>query len=289
MRLASYTTENRESYGLVVDGPDGGDAPALVDASRRMGAEYPTLAAVLEAGALETLRALEQEAPDLSLDEVQLLPPVRGRNPVICVGRNYAEVSAQAGYEPAPYPSIFQRRHAAHAGHGANIVKPFESDRFDCEAELAVVIGTPGRRIPEDRALDYIAGYTILNEASLHDWMNHTSRNVTPGKNFDASGALGPWMVTADEIPDPTALTIVQRVNGEEVQSGPTSGMIYTIPRILAYLSTFTELIPGDVIATGTPGGIHARRQQEIFLNVGDTVEMEISGIGTLRNTVVEG
>ena len=282
MRIASFTVDGRESYGIV-----SGDG--IIDAKPHLGGEYRSVAGLLEAVALDRLFEIAAVAPDYTLDDVQLLPPVTGRNPVLCVGRNYREVSEQAGYGAAPYPSIFQRRNAAQVGHGAPIIKPRESDQFDCEAELAVVIGRGGRRIPEDRALEFIAGYTILNEASVVDWMNHTSRNVTPGKNFDGSGALGPWMVTADEIADPQDLAITHRLNGEEIQHGSTGEMIYPVAQVIAYLSTFTQLIPGDVIATGTPGGIHARRQSRTFLKAGDVVEMEIGGIGRLRNEVVEG
>jgi len=281
LRIVSFFADGRESYGAVID--DG-----IIDAGQRLGARFASFAAVLEAEAFgEFKREVSGKPADCALEDVTLVPPVRGRNPVFCVGRNYAEVNEQAGYPEAAYPSIFQRRHAAQVGHGQPMIKPKVSDMFDTEVELALIIGKRGRHISEGEAIYHVAGYTILCESSVVDWMNHTSRNVTPGKNFDASGAMGPWMVTADEVADPTRLSIIQRINDETVQEGSTSAMIYSIPRLIAYLSSFTELIPGDVISTGTPGGIHARRKQGLFLQAGDAVEAEISGIGVLQNEVV--
>ena len=178
------------------------------------------------------------------------------------------------------------RRHGSHAGHLEPLIRPKASQFFDGEAELAVIIGTGGRHIPEDTAMDHIAFYSILNDGTLTDWADHTSRNVSPGKNFDSCGAFGPWMVSRDEIADAHALTILHRINGEEIQNGSTGDMIFSIAQILAYVSTFTALEPGDVITTGSPGGIRPRREAGIYLKPGDQVEMEISGIGVLANPV---
>jgi 2-keto-4-pentenoate hydratase/2-oxohepta-3-ene-1,7-dioic acid hydratase in catechol pathway len=180
------------------------------------------------------------------------------------------------------------RRHGAHAGHLQPLIRPKASQLFDGEAELAVIIGKGGRHIAEDAADDHIAGYSILNDGTLTDWADHTSRNVTPGKNFDSCGAFGPWKVTKDEIDDAQNLQILHRVNGDEIQNGCTADMFYSIAKIIAYISTFTGLEPGDTITTGSPGGIRRRREQGIYLKPGDQVEMEIPGIGVLANPVVD-
>lgn len=283
MKIVRFLRETNRSYGIVTD-DDG-----IVDLGPRVGNVYPDVHDVIAAGALGELQdAAAGAAADFRLVDVTLLPPVRGGNAILVIGRNYGAAYEEMGTGFGGYPSIFQRRHSAQVGHGQNLVRPKVSPNYDCEVELAVVIGAAGRHVAEADAFGHVAGYAVFNEASVTDWMDHTSRNVTPGKNFEASGAFGPWMVTADEIDDPGNLMIEHRLNGEVLQQGSTAEMIFTIPKIINYLSTFTTLEPGDVIATGSPGGIRPRRKAEEFVKPGDVVEMTISGIGTLRNTVVD-
>jgi 2-keto-4-pentenoate hydratase/2-oxohepta-3-ene-1,7-dioic acid hydratase in catechol pathway len=183
------------------------------------------------------------------------------------------------------HPTVFTRFATTLVGHDEPIVKPSVSDRLDYEGELAVIIGKPARHVKASRALDIIAGYACFNDASVRDWQRHTTQ-FTPGKNFDATGAFGPWMVTADEIPDPTNLELLTRVNGETVQHANTRDMIHSIPRLIEYISTFCTLEPGDVIATGTPGGVGDKREPPLYLRPGDVVEVEIEKIGVLRNPI---
>ncbi len=180
---------------------------------------------------------------------------------------------------------MFTRFTDSQVGHGQPIIKPDVSDQVDYEGELAVVIGQGGHQIPEAAAMDHVAGYAAFNDVSVRDWQRHTTQFV-PGKNFFHAGAFGPWLVTADELPEITAQELTTRVNGETVQHAPISDLLFPIPRLIAYISAFTPLSPGDVIATGTPGGVGFYRDPQLFLFPGDVVEVEISGIGTLRNLV---
>lgn len=281
MKIVTFTDDARSRFGVLTD--DG-----IHDATDVLGQKYSDVRAVLAAGALDELRNLEDAPVSFAADGVTFLPPVRPAESILVVGRNYGEAMTDMGTDFVGYPSIFMRRTSAQVGHNQPIVRPAASPQYDCEAELAIIIGKAGRHISEEKALDHIAGYSIFNEASVVDWMDHTSRNVTPGKNFEACGAFGPSMVTADEIPDPGNLRIIQRINGEVIQDGNTADMIYSLPRIINYLSTFTTLQPGDVIATGSPGGVRPRRNAGVFLKPGDVVEMEIPGVGLLRNPVID-
>lgn len=282
MKIVSFRDGARASYGVT-------DGDGIVDMGPLAGERLGDVRAVLDAGALDDVRAAaDGRSSDLALSDVTVLPPVRGPNAVLVVGRNYGTAYADMGTGFPGYPSIFMRRYASQAGHNQPLVRPKASPNFDCEVELAVIIGRGGRHIPEDESLGHIAGYSIFNDGSVTDWMDHTSRNVTPGKNFAASGSFGPWMVTADEISDPQNLAIEHRLNGEVIQSGNTADMIFSIARVIAYLSTFTPLEPGDVISTGSPGGIRGRRGEGQFLVPGDAVEMEIEGIGVLAHKVVD-
>jgi len=281
MKIVRFSHAGTQSYGVVA-----GDG--VVDAGARLRGKYADVADVLAAGALGEMEALTGADADFGLGDIRYLPPVKGANSVLAVGRNYGSAYADMGTDFPGHPSIFMRRHGSHAGHLEPLIRPKASAFFDGEAELAVIIGQGGRHISEDAAMDHIAFYSILNDGTLTDWADHTSRNVSPGKNFDASGAFGPWMVSADEIAEPQNLTILHRINGEEIQNGNTGDMIFSIPKIIAYVSTFTALEPGDVITTGSPGGIRPRREAGIYLAPGDQVEMEIPGIGVLANPVVD-
>ncbi len=279
MKILRFIHAGTQSYGVVV-----GDG--VVDAGTRLQGKYSDVADVLAAGGLGELEALTNAPADFGLGDIDYLPPVKGPNSVLAVGRNYRSAYADMGTDFPGHPSIFMRRHGSHAGHLEPLIRPKASQFFDGEAELAVIIDTGGRHIPEVSAMDHIAFYSILNDGTLTDWADHTSRNVSPGKNFDRCGAFGPWMVSRDEISDAQNLTILHRINGEEIQNGSTGDMIFSIAQIIAYVSTFTALEPGDVITTGSPGGIRPRREVGIYLKPGDQVEMEISTIGVLANPV---
>lgn len=224
-------------------------------------------------------------APATALSEVRLATPLAAGARLFCIGLNYKDHVAETGREMPPQPSVFIRTHESVVAHGEPMRKPRASSHFDFEGELGVVIGQRARAVSEKNALSCVAGYTCFNDGSLRDFQKHS---VTAGKNFDASGACGPWVVTADELPDPTALVLCTRLNGTEVQKSGTDKLIYSIPFILSYLSTFTELKPGDVIATGTPSGVGSRRTPPLWMKPGDRIEVEISGVGTLANPIEE-
>jgi len=244
---------------------------------------------VLAGNALDRLaKTVAGEMPSIALADITYLPPVTDPDMIICVGMNYHSAFAEIGKTFPGKPSLFMRRASAQVGHLENLHRPASFGSYDCEIELAVIIGKPGRKIAADDAMDHVAGYSVFNEASVTEWMSHTVQNVTPGKNFEGSGAFGPWLVTADEVGDPNELTLTHRLNGAVLQQGPVTDMAFSIPELIAYISTFTTLLPGDVISSGSPGGIRVRRKDSIFVQPGDIVEMEISRIGTLANRVVE-
>ena len=278
MRIVSYETAEGASFGLV-------SGKGIIDVRRRLGLRYVDVRTVLEVGALELLAAQAGAEPDVALSDVAFLPAVPGERKVLCVGLNYrAHVAESAGREVPENPRIFARLADTVIGHGAPMWRPRNSEQFDYEGELAVVIGKPGRHIPAARALEHVAAYTCFNDGSVRDFQKHS---VTAGKNFPRTGPLGPWLVTADEIPDPAALTLTTRVNGQTMQSAGTEDMILTVQELIAYVSAFTPLAPGDVMATGTPEGVAHARRPPPWLKPGDVVEVEIGGIGTLRNPVV--
>ncbi|RWR50236.1 FAA hydrolase family protein [Sinirhodobacter ferrireducens] len=276
MKLCSFTKDGRASYGLVTE-------TGIVDLGRRFAA--PTLRDFLATGDLAAAAALASEPADYAFDAVTHDPVIPNPDKIICVGLNYHDHIQETGREETPNPVLFARYAGSQIGHGAALVKPLESDQFDYEGELAVIIGKAGRRIPEAEALDHVAGYACYNDASVRDWQKHTHQFM-PGKTFAGTGAFGPWMVTADEIPDPAALHLQTRLNGQVVQDTDVSLLITSIPRLIAYCSTILPLLPGDVIVSGTPGGVGARRNPPLWMRDGDVCEVEISGIGTLSNPV---
>jgi len=277
MKLASFTARGAESYGLVV-----GDG--LVDLRARLPA-CPTLRAALAADALGEIAGARGAKPDLALTDVTLLPPIPQPDKIVCIGLNYRAHAAEAGLKVPEHPSLFLRLTNTLVPHGGALVRPSLSSDMDYEGELAVVIGRGGRHIPRASALDHVAGYACFNDGSLRDYQ--FKHSVAVGKNFVKTGGFGPWLVTRDEIPDPSRLTLVTRLNGGEVQRGDTADMIFDVPAIVAYVSAFTRLEPGDVISTGTPPGVGLARKPPLWLKPGDVVEVEISGIGVLGNTVV--
>lgn len=277
MKLVSFRKDGRDSYGLIA--ASGG----VIDAGRRLGAATPTLRAVLAQGKLGALRALAGEAADFAPDEVEMLPPIPEPEKILCIGLNYKSHVAETGRDLPAQPSVFSRLTNTLVPHGGAFVKPKVSDHFDYEGELAMVIGKPGRYISEAQALSHVAGYSCFNDGSLRDYQKHS---VTAGKNFFRTGGFGPWIVTADVIGNPEDLELTTRLNGQVVQHSNTSLLIYSLAKIISYISEFTPLEPGDVIATGTPEGVGARRTPPLWMKAGDTVEVEISGIGILRNPI---
>jgi 2-keto-4-pentenoate hydratase/2-oxohepta-3-ene-1,7-dioic acid hydratase in catechol pathway len=280
MRLVSFQIDSKSSWGVVINS-------AVFDLSKKFEQRFPTLLSTLDSDALEQIaQYVEGSSPDFGLDEITFRPVIPNPEKILCVGVNYEMHRMETGRDKSPYPVIFTRFANTQVGHQQPIVKPKVSDQLDYEGELAVIIGKGGRYIQPEDALSHVAGYACYNDATLRDWQRHTHQ-FTPGKNFPATGGFGPWMVTADEIPDPTELTLVTRLNGVEMQQASTNQLIFKIPELITYISTFTRLEPGDVIATGTPGGVGSRRNPPVFMKAGDIIEVEISRIGTLRNTVV--
>lgn len=279
MKLLSYTRDGRQSYGACVRG-------GVVDLGSRLGERLPSLAAALRAGALDDLRERSAaNGPDFSLEDIRLLPPVPDPGRIVCIGLNYKTHIEETGRALPAYPALFVRHPDSHVGHGEAMIRPKESEQYDYEGELAFVIGKPGRRIPPERALDHVAGYSCYNDGSIRDFQAHTHQ-FTPGKNFWRSGAFGPWLVTADEIPDPGALTLETRLNGRVMQRAPTSDLLFDIPYLIHYLSVVFPLHPGDVVSTGTTGGVGKARKPPVFMKAGDRIEVEISGIGVLANPI---
>jgi 2-keto-4-pentenoate hydratase/2-oxohepta-3-ene-1,7-dioic acid hydratase in catechol pathway len=225
-------------------------------------------------------------ALSLSVSDVLWRPVIPNPDKILCVGLNFLEHIREVGKKVEDYPLIFLRLASTQVGHLQPIIRPRASDNLDFEGELAVIVGKGGRHIRKEDALQHVAGYSIYNDASVRDWQRHTTQ-YTPGKNFPSTGGFGPWMVTPDEIPDPTRLHLTTRLNDVVVQDSGLDDLRFSIPEILEYVSIFTELVPGDVIITGTPKGVGAARKPPLWMKGGDTVEVEISSIGALRNPVV--
>jgi 2-keto-4-pentenoate hydratase/2-oxohepta-3-ene-1,7-dioic acid hydratase in catechol pathway len=282
MRLASYHIRGRQSFGAVV-----GDG--LVDLRPRLG-RHTTLLDVLRGDALDQAReAATGVRPDYPLGEAELLVPIIAPEKILCVGINYANRSAEYkdNTEPPQYPSLFFRTPGSLVAHEQPVVRPKVSTQFDYEGEIVLVIGRAGRHVAREAALSHIAGLTLCNEGSVRDWLRHGKYNVTQGKNFDASGSLGPWMVTADEIDLTKPLRLTTRVNGELRQDDTTANMIFSFADLITYITTFMTLNPGDLIVTGTPTGAGARFDPPRWLVPGDVVEVEVPQIGVLRNNVI--
>jgi 2-keto-4-pentenoate hydratase/2-oxohepta-3-ene-1,7-dioic acid hydratase in catechol pathway len=279
MKLASFLAGVEPAFGVV-------EGDGIVDMTRRLGGRFATLREALAADALDDIRRAAAGAPaDYRLADVTLLPVIPDPQRIVCVGINYRSHAEETGRDISPAPSVFLRLADTLIGHGAALVRPQVSKMFDFEGELAVVIGRPGRHVAEADALKYVAGYTCFVDGSVRDYQKFS---VTSGKNFPATGPLGPVLVTSDEIPDPTRLTLVTRLNGVEMQRSGTDMLIYSIPKVIKFVSDFTSLAPGDVIATGTPAGVGHRRNPPLWMKPGDVLEVEISGIGTLRNPVID-
>lgn len=282
MKFLSFVNNGKRSFGTATDA-------GLVD----LGAMHPELSDLRHAIRADRLADLAAEAVNvgagIELADVEMLPTIPNPEKIICIGVNYAKRNAEYkdGSEAPQYPSVFMRSRDSLVGHECDIMDPPESDQLDYEGEIVIVIGTEGRRIAQDKAHEHIAGLTIMNEGSVRDYLRHAKFNVTQGKNFEHSGSLGPWLVTPDELDPMSELRIMTRVNGEERQNDTTSNLMFPFRYLISYLSSFYRLQPGDIIATGTPNGAGARFDPPKYLRPGDIVEVEVPGVGILRNTVV--
>lgn len=273
MKLASFIVGSRPGWGIITDG-------SVIDLTHR----WSNLRLALGEGA-EAIAGAASDGLRIALSEIVFAPVVPDAGKILCVGHNYESHRIETGRDKTDHPSIFVRFADSQVGHLQPIVCPRVSKMLDYEGELAVVMGTGGRNISANEALGHVAGYACYNDASVRDWQWHT-KQFTPGKNFPGTGAFGPWLVTADEVIDPQALSVTTKLNGTVMQSQPTAEMIFPVAEIIAYVSTFTQLAPGDVIVSGTPGGVGAKRQPPVWMQPGDIVEIEIPGVGVLRNTV---
>ena len=279
MKLISFLLHNTTHYGIVQD-------DKVLNLSPILGAQAPDLKTLIAKKLLsEAAKTLQQHTPDLNYADLHLLPVIPNPNKIICVGLNYGEHVRETGRELTENLALFVRMSESQVGHGQDIVRPPESHRLDYEGEIAIVIGEGGRRISEADSWKHIFGYACYNDGSIRDWQVSTTQ-WTAGKNFWHTGGFGPWMVTADEIQPNQKMSLVTRLNGQEMQRATTDMMIHSIPRQIAYISTFIPLEPGDVIVTGTPGGVGNKRNPQVFMKPGDVVEIEVDAIGILRNTI---
>ena len=279
MKLISFLNQGVASYG-VVQGDD------VLDLTPILGAQAPDLKTfIAKALFASASQALQTNKPTLKLSQLQLLPVIPNPDKIFCVGLNYGEHVKETGREVTETPVIFLRLADSQVAHGQDILRPPESHRLDYEAEIAIIIGKGGRRIAEKDAWDHIAGYSCYNDGSVRDWQVATSQWI-PGKNFYKTGGFGPWMVTSDEIAPGQVMRLQTVLNGQVLQDTTTDKMIHSIPRQIAYISTFIPLSPGDVIVTGTPGGVGNKRNPQIFMKPGDVCEIVVDAIGTLRNGI---
>lgn len=284
MRLITFDAGAGARVGLVTD-------TGIVDLTAKAG--VTSLRAAIADGSLSGLSKYASEAPDHAADAVTYLPPIPDPVHIWCVGVNYADhlqeaIDAGLPRSKSEHPMIFGRYPDTLVGHEQAMMKSPVVTKFDYECELAVIIGKPGRHIRKEDALSHVIGYSCFNEGSCRDWQYHTAQ-VVPGKNFAKTGGFGPWMVTADEIPDPQVLDIKTVLNGETLQSANTKDMIFDVASIIAYVSNMSELQPGDVIASGTPAGVGQSREPQVFMQDGDSCEIHIEKVGVLRNPIREG
>lgn len=274
---------SESSFGFV-------DGDFVVDVGSQ--SEHESLKSAIASAALEDLYAAAQSdattASRIALSDVRFLPPIERPDKILCVGLNYADHQAETGHSGGDHPTIFVRFAEAQVGHLGNMIRPRESTRLDYEGEIAMIIGRHASRVPKDDWLDYVAGFSCYNDGSVRDWQRHTSQ-FTPGKNFRGTGGSGPWMMTPDEVGDLEAMEITTRLNGNVMQNALSSQLIFGFAALIEYCTTFTDLRPGDLIVTGTPGGVGSARRPPVWMDEGDVIEIEVAPIGTLRNTVVVG
>ena len=281
MKLATFKTAQGPSYGIVT-------GKGIVDLKRYLGNQYPDLLSLIRSNGFAEAAKYLNTAPDYKESDITWLPVIQNPGKILCVGLNYQDHVVETGRDNTEQPAIFIRVAESQVGHKQPIIRPKESKNLDYEAEIAVIIGKGGRRISQKDAWGHIAGYSCYNDGSVRDWQRHTIQ-WTAGKNFTQTGGFGPWMVTADDIPPNTKMTLSCRLNGETMQKATTEQMIFKIPKIIEYCSTWTTLEPGDVLVTGTPGGVGARRNPPVWMKPGDKVEIEIDKVGILENTIADG
>jgi 2-keto-4-pentenoate hydratase/2-oxohepta-3-ene-1,7-dioic acid hydratase in catechol pathway len=281
MKLATFKTAQGQSYGIVT-------GKGIVDLKRYIGNQYPDLKALIAGNGYADAAKHLNAAADYKESDITFLPVITNPDKIICVGLNYQDHVVETGRDNTEQPAIFLRLAESQVGHKQPIIRPKESKNLDFEAEIAVIIGKEGRRISQKDSWDHIAGYSCYNDGSVRDWQRHTIQ-WTAGKNFAQTGGFGPWLVTADEIPPNTKMTLSCRLNGETMQKATTEQMIFKIPKIIEYVSTWTTLLPGDVLVTGTPGGVGARRNPPVWMKPGDKVEIEIDKVGILENGIADG
>jgi len=284
MKLASFSFENRATWGIV-------DSPSVLDLGAVLRESCPDLkswiASSIRQGNAEALKVASTSARPYDLDRVSWLPVIPNPEKIFCVGLNYELHRTETGRAVVEHPTIFARFANTQTGHLTNIVRPGVSTHLDFEGELAIIIGKPGRYITRDQAFEHIAGYACYNDGSVRDWQHHTHQ-FTPGKNFPHTGSFGPWMVTPEDFTDLAPRGIRTRLNGEIVQQAKLGDMIFDLPTLVAYCSSFNRLESGDVIITGTPGGVGVKRTPPLWMKPGDVVEVEIDGIGVLRNGIAD-
>jgi len=280
MRFVSFESGGEASYGVWQDEKSWLQAPS------DFVAKYPDLKSVISAGQLSQLATATRVAGRvIQAGSAKLLPVIPNPGKIFCVGLNYKSHVAEMKRADSEFPAIFIRFADSLNAHDAPLPKPAVTQRFDFEGELAIIIGKSGRHITTNKAWDYIAGYACFMDGTARDWQRHTHQ-WGPGKNFPKTGPLGPFMATREVIPDVNTLTLETRLNGEVMQNASVANLIFTLPEVIAYISGFTELSPGDVIATGTPGGVGDKREPALYMKTGDVIEVEITGLGTLRNVV---
>ena len=282
MSFVSFETAQMQTYGVWNGEGNWLQVPEAFQAL------HPDLKSVIAAGKLDELASVTLKAGlVVQASQARLLPVIPNPGKIFCVGLNYKTHVAEMKRADSEHPAIFTRFADSLSAHGAPLPRPSQTQRFDFEGELAVIIGKGGRCIAQAQAFDHIAGYACFNDGTARDWQRHTHQ-WTPGKNFPLTGPLGPYMATRQEIPDVNLLTLESRLNGVVMQHAPLADLIFTLPVIIEYLSSFTPLSPGDVIATGTPGGVGDRREPPVYMKAGDVIEVEITGLGTLRNVVAD-
>ncbi len=279
MKLLSYEINGETSWGAV-------KGEGVVD----LGDLHPNLMHAIEGDPDTIGKAIEEREANYRLGDIAFLPPLGAPGKIFCVGVNYRNRNAEYkdGSDEPPYPSLFMRTPGSLTGHDQEILRPPESEQFDYEGEIVMIIGKAGRRIKPENAAEHVFGLTLMNEGSIRDWLRHGKFNVTQGKNFEKSGSVGPWIVTSDETGPFDQLTVTTEVNGEQRQNGNTGDLMFPFSRIIEYVSTFAELLPGDMIATGTPPGAGARFDPPKYLKPGDVVEVASPQIGVLRNQVAD-
>lgn len=276
MRLLSFHANGLDRFGIAKE-------EGVIDLTFKLG--VADLKGLLVSNQLEEAKQYISSDIDFKYDEIEFLPVIPNPDKIVCAGVNYDSHRVETNREKLSNPIIFFRVPSSQLGHDEPMLIPIESDKLDFEGEIAIVIGKKGRRISKEDAYEYIAGYSAYNDGSVRDWQLHTGQ-WGPGKNFEKTGAFGPWLVTRDEIEDGEVLSLETRLNGEVMQKSDTSYLLFTIPELINYVSTFTTLLPGDVIVTGTPGGVGLKRNPPVFMKDGDVVEVEVGKVGILRNVV---